>query len=83
MESSNEQAMKEATETYDALGAYAVEHGIVVSLVSIVEQECRLELLSGVSSKSGGNIIKVDPATLDKEFKGFLDERILATNVEV
>jgi hypothetical protein len=83
VESSNPEAIKKSTEFYETLGSYAKEHGVVVTLVSIVESECKLEMLSPVATKSGGDIVKVDPQNLDKDFKEFLSERVLASNVEI
>ena len=56
---------------------------MAVSLVSLVEKDCKLEMISPVANLTGGNIVRVDPEKLDTQFKEFMKETIVATNVIV
>jgi hypothetical protein len=82
VEGGNPEVLKQSAEFYNTLGNYAKEHGVIVSLVSIVESECKLEMISPVATLSGGDIAKVNPLNLESDFKEFLSERVLASNVE-
>jgi hypothetical protein len=68
---------------YTKLGELAKERGISISIVSIVGEDCRLEMLSPLAELTGGDIIKVDPLNLSKDFANILSDAIIATNVEL
>ena len=68
---------------YTKLGELAKERGISISIVSIVGEDCRLEMLSPLAELTGGDIIKVDPLNLSKDFASILSDVIIATNVEL
>lgn len=78
-----EESMAATKEFYTKLGELAKERGITISIVSIVGEDCRLEMLSPLAALTGGDIVKVDPLNLTKDFASILSEAIIATNVEL
>lgn len=72
-----------AKEFYTRLGKYAKERGVIVSIISIVSSECRLEMLSPVADMTGGDVLRVDPENLSNDFETLLSEKVIATNVTV
>lgn len=80
---STEEATAAATDFYTKLGALAKERGVIVSIVSIVGEDCRLEMLSPLAELTGGDIIKVDPLNLTKDFASILSDAIIATHVQL
>lgn len=70
-------------EFYTSLGQLAQKRNVIVSIISLVNAECRLDLLSPISGITGGDIMRVDPLTLSKDFSSLLAEKIIATQVSV
>ncbi len=68
---------------YESVGKYARSMGVAVTVVSIVDSECRLDLLSPLAILTGGSVIKVDPQNLTETFSSVVGESTLATNAEV
>ncbi|XP_072281763.1 circularly permutated Ras protein 1-like [Pyxicephalus adspersus] len=68
---------------YSNLGDMAVQHSVVVSVVTIEGTDCRLPELGQLADKTGGKVNIVHPLNLAKEFQSILDEQINATDVEV
>ena len=69
-------------EFYNKIGLLAKEHGIVISVISIVDSECRLDILSPIAQLTGGNILKVNPSQLSNDFKNCLNDSLVATKVK-
>eukprot|EP00826_Nyctotherus_ovalis_P007910 TRINITY_DN12034_c0_g4_i2.p1 TRINITY_DN12034_c0_g4~~TRINITY_DN12034_c0_g4_i2.p1 ORF type:complete len:589 (+),score=158.60 TRINITY_DN12034_c0_g4_i2:146-1912(+) len=72
--SSNEGSQK----IYQSVAELALREGIVISLVSLAEEECRLDLLAPCAHKTGGNLVKIDPTNLSEDFAEFLEEKVIA-----
>jgi len=68
---------------YSKLGDYAKHSGVVISIITIASSECRLDLLSPTVNLTNGDIIKVSPLDLDKNFAEILSEKLIATNAAV
>ncbi|XP_018428620.1 PREDICTED: circularly permutated Ras protein 1-like [Nanorana parkeri] len=68
---------------YSNLGDLALQHSVVVSVVTIEGTDCRLPELGQLADKTGGKVNIVHPSNLAKEFQSILDEQINATDVEV
>lgn len=49
--------------------------------MSIIGDECNLESLSKLAEMTGGNVERVDPVSLTKNFANILSEPIIASNV--
>jgi hypothetical protein len=73
----------DASNAYNRIGDLALENGLVISLVSIVEEECRLDLLAPCATKTGGNIVKLDPTKLSSGIAEFITEKVLGFDVMV
>jgi len=78
-----EESIAAAKGFYTKLGELAKERGIGISIVSIVGEDCRLEMLSPLAELTEGDITKVDPLNLSKDFASILSNVIIATNVEL
>lgn len=72
-----------ANKFYTDAGQYAQRNGVVVSVISIVASECRLDLLSPIAGLTGGDVLRVDPANLSSDFSSLLAEKVIATQVVV
>lgn len=46
---------------YDKLGLLAKENGITINVISIIGDECNLDMLSTLAEMTGGNVERVDP----------------------
>jgi len=78
-----EALFNESKELYTKVGELAKSKGISISLISLVSEECKLEMLSPLADLTTGDILKVDPMNLSKDFANILSESIIATNVDV
>jgi hypothetical protein len=83
IEGKTEEELVGVKEFYSKIGSYAKEFGIMVSAISITGEECKLAMLSSLTELSGGEIMRVDPLKLDKDFSNLLSEDIIATNVNI
>ena len=70
----------ESEETYKKIGEYAREKGVSVSLISLVSEECRLDMLSPIANLTGGSILRVQPTHLSHDLTALFSEKVLATN---
>eukprot|EP00048_Salpingoeca_helianthica_P014573 m.222372 g.222372 ORF g.222372 m.222372 type:complete len:765 (-) comp16017_c0_seq1:86-2380(-) len=66
---------------YESLAAAAQHAGVAVSVISIIGEECKLERLGRVADVTGGDVARVSPLTLHKDFNSILAKPLLATNV--
>jgi len=73
----------DAAKFYTEIGEMGREKGVVISLISIVGDSCRLDLMSSMAELTGGEILKVNPINLVSEFDGLISGDIIATNVEL
>ena len=63
------------------MGHYAKDKGLIISILSIADIECKLEKLSPIADLTGGDIVKVNPLNLNADFADVLQQNIVATNV--
>ncbi|KAM9299410.1 circularly permutated Ras protein 1-like [Gastrophryne carolinensis] len=68
---------------YSSLGDLALQHSVVVSVITIEGTDCRLPELGQLADKTGGKVNIVHPLNLANEFQSILDEEIIATDVKV
>jgi len=80
LETGNEEKAKEF---YNQIAEYAKSKGVTISVITLVEEGCRLDILSPIANLTGGDIIRVDPLNLNKDFEAVLNEQVIATNVSV
>ena len=68
-------------EFYERVGQFAKSKGLTINIVSIIGDECNLDSLSKLAELTGGNVERVDPIALTKNFSNILSEPIIASNV--
>lgn len=68
---------------YTTAANYAKQHGVSVSLITLTEGNCRLDMLSPVANLTNGDILRVNPSMLAGDFSSILSEKLIATQVEV
>lgn len=66
---------------YEKVGEFAKQKGLTVNIVSIIGDECNLDSLSKLAEMTGGNVERVDPVSLTKNFANILAQPIIASNV--
>jgi len=54
----------------------------VVNVVSITDSECKLENLGKICDITQGKVQRINPMQLTSNFKGILEKKVLATNVQ-
>lgn len=81
LDEKDEEKKQEAQQWYETMGEYAKAHGVVVSVISIKGQECRLEDIGRCAELTGGSIERVDPLELTKNFASILANPVIATQV--
>ena len=80
-EAKTEVEIAKVDEFYERVGEFAKSKGVTVNIVSIIGDECNLDSLSKLAELTGGNVERVDPASLTKNFANMLSDPIIATNV--
>jgi Mg-chelatase subunit ChlD len=68
---------------YTEIGEMAKEKGVTISLISIVGDSCRLDVMGSMAELTGGEILKINPLNLVSEFDSIVSNSIIATNVEL
>eukprot|EP00479_Gromia_sphaerica_P005090 TRINITY_DN1609_c1_g1_i1.p1 TRINITY_DN1609_c1_g1~~TRINITY_DN1609_c1_g1_i1.p1 ORF type:complete len:100 (-),score=24.26 TRINITY_DN1609_c1_g1_i1:150-449(-) len=63
------------------MGNYGAMNGVMVSVVSITDDQCRLENLGKVTDLTNGSVDQIDPLELMNNFAGILANPVVATNV--
>merc|ERR1712176_1471133 len=56
-----------------------MEKGVVVSIISITDNGCKLESLGRLVELTNGNLKRINPLKLTEKFSGILDKEIIAT----
>lgn len=73
--------IEKCDEFYERIGEFAKDKGLTINIVSIIGDECNLDSLSKLAELTGGNVERVDPVQLTKNFANILSEPIIASNV--
>lgn len=71
-----------AQQFYERVGQIAQTAGVTINIVSIEGDECNIESLSRLAEQTGGQVERVNPTTLTKDFANMLSVPVIATNVE-
>ena len=74
---------KEAIEFYTKVGKIAKEKGIVISLIAFEDSESQINILKNMIEQSGGDIFRVNPEFILDEVNDFLENKALASDVEI
>ena len=72
-----------AREFYNQVAEYAKSKGVTISVITLVEGGCRLDILSPIANLTGGDIVRVNPMNLTNDFEAVVNDQVLATNVSV
>ena len=67
---------------YQALGDYAMSKGVVVNIISITDDGCRLENLGKIVEITNGNLRRINPLNLADKFSGIIENESVATNCQ-
>lgn len=63
------------------IGQFAKSNGVTINIVSITGDECNLNSLSKLAALTGGDVERVDPVDLTKNFSNILSQPVIASNV--
>ncbi len=69
----------EFTPYYTEVAEAAKVKGVTVSIISIATEDCSLENLSVVTEQTGGEVERVDPRNIARNFQSILTNPIIAT----
>merc|ERR1712062_148217 len=67
---------------YQALGDYAVTNGVIVNIISITDDGCRLENLGKIVEVTNGTMKRINPLNLAEKFSGIIQNESIATNCQ-
>ena len=73
----------ESIEFYKKLGNMAKEKGIIISLIAFEDTNSSINILKNMVEISGGDIFRVNPKNILDEIKDFLENKAVASEVEV
>lgn len=68
---------------YSEVGQIAKELGIAISVVSIKGEGCKLEVLSAVADQTQGNVKRVAPQDIAKNFASILKDEVVGTKIQL
>jgi hypothetical protein len=68
---------------YSQIGKFAQDHGIVLSLISLVDSGSRMDILSPIANLTYGDIMRIDSAKSDENLSLMTSKKIIATSVNV
>merc|ERR1712129_484316 len=67
---------------YAALGDYAMSKGVVVNIISITDDGCKLENLGTIVDATNGYLKRINPLNLIEKFEGIIENESIATNCQ-
>ena len=70
-------------EFYTKVGKIAKERGIVISLIAFEDSESQINILKNMIELSGGDIFRVNPKFILDDANDFLENRAIASDVEI
>lgn len=71
---------KEATQKfYEELANYANEIGVMISIITIKGEQCQIETIGKLAEITNGNVTRVEPKDIAKDFANILQDEIVAT----
>ena len=81
-EAKTESEKEKVNEFYERIAQIAHQGGVTVNIVSIEGAECNIESLSKLAEITGGQVERVNPLNLTKDFANILSLPVIATKVE-
>jgi len=58
---------------------FAKDQGIAVSIVTIKGEGCKIEVLNKIVDETNGNVTRVNPEEIGKDFAAMLKDEVIAT----
>ena len=74
---------QEAIHFYTRIGNIAKEKGVVISLITFEDSESEIDILKNMVQNSGGDIFRVNPEYILDEVNDFLENKAIASDVEI
>ncbi|CAK83958.1 unnamed protein product (macronuclear) [Paramecium tetraurelia] len=68
---------------YEDLGAFASQCGVVISVVTIKGEGCKVDILGALSEKTNGTVTRVRPEDIEKDFANILKDELVGTQVQL
>lgn len=75
--------IEESKQFYEKLGQIAKENGVVVSVITIKGEGCKVEVLGKLAQDTNGSITRVNPGDIGKDFANILKDEIVGTKVKL
>jgi hypothetical protein len=66
---------------YGELALEAKNSGIAISVVTIKGEGCRMDVLGQLSEQTNGNVTRVNPSDIGKDFASILKDEVVGTQV--
>ncbi len=68
---------------YQEVGNYAKDRGVSVSVITVKGEECKVKVLGLIADQTNGNVTRIDPANIGKDFADILEDEVIGTHVEL
>mmetsp|Transcript_11619 Transcript_11619/g.13388 ORF Transcript_11619/g.13388 Transcript_11619/m.13388 type:complete len:764 (+) Transcript_11619:18-2309(+) len=68
---------------YEDMGIYAKERGIMVNVITIKGEGCKMEKLGQIADLTQGKVTRVNPDNITNDFKNIMKEEVVGTQVDV
>lgn len=68
---------------YEEMGQYAKERGIMVNIITIKGEGCRVDRLGTIADMTQGKVTRVNPDNIAKDFANVMKDEAVATQVKV
>ena len=69
--------------TYEQIAKMADEYDVAVSVMTIVGEQSKLEVLGKVVDKTGGQVERVDPRVINEEIRAMINDNIIARKASI
>ncbi|EAS02966.1 Sec23/Sec24 trunk domain protein (macronuclear) [Tetrahymena thermophila SB210] len=70
-------------EFYEDVKLKASQNDSIFNIISIKGEGCKLDILGSIADKTGGNVMRVDPDNLHKDFANILQDEVVALKAEM
>ena len=78
-----ESELDDSNKFYDSITKLALENNVIISVITIKGEGCKIETLGKLAESTNGNVTRVNPDDISKDFSGILKDEIVATNVSL
>jgi len=68
---------------YEDMGIYAKERGIMVNIITIKGEGCKMEKLGQLADLTQGKVTRVNPDSITSDFASIMKDEVVGTQVEV